>query len=726
MTPRIQILPDHVANQIAAGEVVERPASVVKELVENALDADASRVDVELRNGGKTEIRVADDGMGMAREDALLALDRHATSKIRDAGDLVTVSTLGFRGEALPSIAAVSRFELETAPEGAEVGTRIRARAGRVDGVDEIARRPGTTVTVKGLFHNVPARARFLNSASAETRACTEAVTLLALVNLDVAFRVASNGRELLAVSEADGLGRRVADLWSEEEAGEMVAVDHTAGDMRVGGLIQRPDAARPGGHRRNLFVNGRPFRDRGLNRIVDEAYRTTVPPDAHPSFVLYLSVSPEAVDMNVHPAKAEVRFGERQAVEEAIRAGVRERLADMESTAPLVRSVRERASEADDAALAAGDRRADAVGSASGSDGVVRPASPGSSGDEGEAAGRTPAGNADGATVLAEDGGAEEGSQLAFFVAGPAEPGGATGTDDVSVERPELWQLHDAYVLAATRSGLLIIDQHAAHERVLFEEVMRRFDEGDAPSQRLLFPLTIRLTAAEYSAARELEGLLERVGFEIRTFGDRTVIVHASPHPHPYFDAERCFREMIEELTHGSPLVNSARNQHERIAKSLACKGAVKAGQPLSQEEMRELFDRLFATELPGHEPLRQFYQENGYFPSDPPPSESESLLTLIIGQTPLYWFLTQFFSDVPPMYEMYHYPVLMAGWFGLFFTALNLLPVGQLDGGHILYALVGRRWHRLLARGFVIVLLLSGAIGFLRDMMPLLYDYA
>lgn len=604
MAPRIQILPDHVANQIAAGEVVERPASVVKELVENALDADAGRVDVELRNGGKTEIRVADDGIGMTREDALLALDRHATSKIRDAGDLATVSTLGFRGEALPSIAAVSRFELETAPEGAEVGTRIRARGGRVGGVDEIARRPGTTVTVKGLFHNVPARARFLNSASAETRACTEAVTLLALANLDVAFRVASNGRELLDVAEATGLGRRVADLWSEEEAGEMVAVDHTAGEVRVGGLIQRPDAARPGGHRRYTFVNGRPFRDRGLNRIVDEAYRTTVPPDAHPSFVLYLSVSPEAVDMNVHPAKAEVRFGDRRAVEKAIRAGVRERLADMESTAPLGRSVRERSSEGDDSAFRVAHRSTGDVGSESASGGIAGPGSPGSGGGDGQAAGSAPAGNLDGATVLADDGAPDEGSQLAFFVAGPAEPGDdEIRPGDVSVERPELWQLHDAYVLAATRRGLLIIDQHAAHERVLFEEVMRRFDEGDAPSQRLLFPLTIRLTAAEYSAARELEGLLERVGFEMRPFGDRTVIVHASPHPHPYFDAERCFREMIEELTHGSPLVNSARNQHERIAKSLACKGAVKAGQPLSQEEMRELFDRLFATELPGHD---------------------------------------------------------------------------------------------------------------------------
>ena len=602
MTPRIEILPDHVANQIAAGEVVERPASVVKELVENALDAEAGRVEISLRNGGKTEIRVADDGIGMTRQDALLALDRHATSKIREADDLHRVSSFGFRGEALPSIAAVSRFELETAPEEGEVGTRVRARGGDITSVDEIARRPGTTVTVRGLFQNVPARAKFLRSAGAETRACSEKVTLLALSNLDVAFRLESNGRELLDLPAAGSVRARVRDLWGGEEASELIGVDAGEDDVRVGGLIQRPDAARAGGHRRHLFVNGRPFRDPELNRAVDEAYRTTVAPDVTPTFVLYLSVPPGTVDMNVHPAKAEVRFRRREEVERALRATVRGRLADLEST-PEVGSGGEGAdagageSAGAPGGDAAGEPGGGTSGGRAGSAVRERPApGPGASVGGGPDAGGRPT------AQEGEDG--EDESQLAFFVpegrpGEEREPGG-----ELEAAPPELWQLHDAYLLAATREGLLIVDQHAAHERVLFEEIMERFEgEREGASQRLLFPITVRLDPAEYSAVEELEGLLRSTGYEVSPFGDRTVIIHASPNPHPYFDAERCFREMIDELTHGSPLVDSARNQHERIAKSLACKGAIKAGQPLSQEEMSELFDRLFATELPGHD---------------------------------------------------------------------------------------------------------------------------
>jgi len=607
MSGRIRILPDHVANQIAAGEVVERPASVVKELVENALDAGAGRIEIALRNGGKTEIRVSDDGEGMEREDALLALDRHATSKIRDAGDLQRVSSFGFRGEALPAIAAVSRFVLETAPEGGEVGTRIRARAGRVGSVDEIARRPGTTVTVRGLFQNVPARARFLRSASAETRACSEAVSLLAFSNLGTGFRMESNGRELLELPAVSSLRARIADLWGEEEADEMIEVDRAGEGIRVAGLAERPDAARAGGHRRHLFVNGRPFRDRALNRLVDEAYRTTVPRGVHPSFILYLSVPPETVDVNVHPAKAEVRFGERERVERALRDAVRERLSKLESTARVGPGVREPGGGyggvGEGEIRPAGGSTATTERRGSGADRAGTGAGP-----RGSGAGGRPGGTA--APDFREAGtDADPESQLAFFVPGGGDPeegageAGPPAASAVSARPPELWQLHDSYILAATRGGLLIIDQHAAHERVLFEEIMSRFGGEEGSSQRLLFPITLRLSPAEYSAVEELRSLLEKTGFEVEPFGDRTVVVHGSPNPHPYFDAEACFREMVHELTHGSPLVDSARNQHERIAKSLACKGAIKAGQPLSQSEMAGLFDRLFATELPGHD---------------------------------------------------------------------------------------------------------------------------
>jgi DNA mismatch repair protein MutL len=569
MSPRIHILPDEVANQIAAGEVVERPASVVKELVENALDAGATRIDVSLRNGGKTEIRVADDGCGMDREDALLALDRHATSKIRQAEDLACISSLGFRGEALPSIAAVSRFSLETASEDG-VGTGVRAAGGRVQAADEIARRRGTTVTVTRLFGHVPARAKFLRSAAAETRSASEAVILLALCNLQVGFSLRSNDRELLSLGPAT-LRQRIGQIWGEEEASSLIDLDGPEGEHRVAGLIQRPDEARTG-RRRFTFANGRPFVDRGLGRMVDEAYRTTVVPGLRPDYFLLLNLPAESMDVNVHPAKTEIRFRDRERVERMLVEAVRGRLARISSTPPL-------------------DREPESAG-------VARLLEP-----TGAAPATTAAG--DGAPALVREGSAPD--QFALFmteVGGDEESSEAVEIIPLAAQlRPELWQLHDSYILAATRRGLLIIDQHSAHERVLYEETMRRFRESGGEAQRLLFPLTLTLSPSEYSAAEELAQMLGRVGFEIEPFGERTVIVRSSPNPHEHFDAERCFRDMIHELADGSPLVDAARNQHERIAKSLACKGAIKAGQSLSQEEMADLFDRLFATELPGHD---------------------------------------------------------------------------------------------------------------------------
>jgi len=582
---RVRILPDHVANQIAAGEVVERPASVVKELIENALDAGALSVRIELHNGGKTFIRVADNGEGMNRPDALLALDRHATSKIRTAEDLQRVASFGFRGEALPSIAAVSRFEMETAPADGGQATRIRVTGGRIVSTDEIARRPGTTVTVRSLFQSVPARAKFLRAAGAETRAVSEAVLLLALSHLRTAFHLESNGRELLNLPATVSPAERVATIWGSEEAGQLLEVDDEVNGIRIGGLVQRPDAARASGGRRYLLVNGRPFRDPTLVRAVDDAYRTTVAPGLRPTFVLYLRLTGDGVDVNVHPAKAEVRFSDPVRVREALAGAVRSRLAAVSSAPGLAPDVGPAGPDAPSTGRPARMRETSAPMVAE------RPPRAG----PGEAPEDAP-------------------PQLAFFVSRGADVPGTPGDGGAGSEpppigevsrtaRPHAWQLHDAYILVSTRDGLLIVDQHSAHERVLFEEIMERFEGGGAESQRLLFPLTLRLSPAEFASVEELGGMLRAVGFEVDAFGDRTVIIHAAPNPHPHFDAEACFRDMVSELTHGSELVNSARNQHERIAKSMACKGAIKAGQPLSRPEMEELVDRLFATELPGHD---------------------------------------------------------------------------------------------------------------------------
>jgi DNA mismatch repair protein MutL len=567
-TGGVQILPDHVANQIAAGEVVERPASVVKELAENAVDAGARRIEVALRNGGKTEILVSDDGSGMSREDAVLALDRHATSKIRSVDDLRSVRSFGFRGEALPSIAAVSRFELHTALSPEE-GVRARVDFGRIRSVDDVPRRRGTTVTIRALFHDLPARAKFLRSSAAETRAAGEALVLLALANPAVGFRFESNRRASMDLAPSRDWLERIGQLWGDL-APTLIPVEEAGGPVRVRGFVQRPDAARARGGRRYTFVNGRPFRDPALLRLVDEAFRTTVVEGLRPSLFLRIEAPPESVDVNVHPAKAEVRFRDRASVEAAVRGAVRAALARLDSTTPV------------------------------GVPGAAPDPAPASSPGRGaKPRGESPA----------------ERPQFALFVSGrddadgPAAPGPEAGAGgqgaaaEAAFVGPELWRLHDRYILAATREGLLIVDQHSAHERVLYEEIMARFEAGGGTSQALLFPVTLQFSPPEAEALEDLSGLLARQGFELEPFGERTWILTAAPQPHARFDAERCLREMVRELAEGSPLVNAARSQHERLAMSMACKGAIKAGEHISPEEARELFDRLFATPLPGHD---------------------------------------------------------------------------------------------------------------------------
>ncbi|HEV2150027.1 MAG TPA: DNA mismatch repair endonuclease MutL [Longimicrobiaceae bacterium] len=602
MPRRIHVLPERLANQIAAGEVVERPASVVKELVENALDAGATRVEIVLRNGGKTEIRVSDDGWGMGRDDALLSLDRHATSKIRDPADLARIRTLGFRGEALPSIASVSRLVLETAERDGD-GTRVVVSGGQTQAVEGCARRRGTTVSVRSLFFNVPARAKFLRSAAAESRAVSEVATTLALAHPEIGFTLESNDREVLALPSAPTLAARVAGIWGGDMADELMPVAHREGPAALTGLVQRPHSATPGGRRAYLFVNGRPFTERLLVRAADRGYHTTIPQGVHPSLFLFVEVPDGDVDVNVHPAKAEVRFRDRAAIERLVEEGVRAALSVLESTPAIgrrdpveavpsygsghsptymrgdtgLRATRE-------AAVFGEPRREGANGARPGFGSLPAPRAPRAPRDE---------------------------PQMALFFSGApaadagagAEAGGRDDEPEVQAAPPVMWQVHNTYILAETRTGLILVDQHSAHERVLYEELVQGLATGERASQRLLFPLTLRLSPAEYGMVQEVSGILLRAGFEIEPFGGRAVIVHGVPNPHPHFDAERCLREMIAELTEGSELVDSVRSQGERIALSFACKGAIKAGQKLSQEEMRELFDRLFATELPYHD---------------------------------------------------------------------------------------------------------------------------
>src|SRR6266566_4789462 len=499
LTAKIAVLSQQVADQIAAGEVVERPASVVKELVENALDAGARAIRVEIENGGKTLIRVSDDGEGMSRGDAELALARHATSKIRDAADLIGVGTFGFRGEALPAIASVSRFELETSPDGRS-GTRIRVVGGKCEAVEDAVRQHGTTVTVRALFFNTPARRKFLRAQATETRAAAEVVTLLALARPDVAFRLASDDRVLIDVPPAEQAIDRLHGLWGRELASTLVAVAHREGPLEVRGFAQRPAQAKPAGRRGCVFVRGRPIRDPFILRAAEAGYRSTIAPGDRPSLILFLDLPGDAVDVNVHPAKLEVRFRDKFFVEKVVEEAVRRALGPLAAAAPL--------------------------------------------GTGGE--------------VL-----------------------GASG----------VW----------TELGLAIVDQHSAHERVLYESVMRHLQGDGAPAQRLLLPLTLEFAPPELEAIAAHGEALRRVGYEIEPLSGRAVVVHTAPNPHPRFDAARCLQELVADLAGGR--FGALANRLERFAATFACHAAVKAGQRLEPEETRELVMRLLTATLPAHD---------------------------------------------------------------------------------------------------------------------------
>ena len=538
MNARIAVLPDQVADQIAAGEVVERPASVVKELVENALDAGARSVRIVIETGGKTLIRVSDDGEGMSRPDAELALARHATSKIHAAADLIGVGTFGFRGEALPAIASVSRFELETSPDGS-TGTRVSVVGGKLDTVEDAVRQRGTTVVVRGLFFNTPARRKFLRAQATETRAAVEAATVLALIRPDVAFSLTSDDRVLLDVGPAARPIDRVHALWGRQLADTLLPVKHREGPLEVTGFAQRPSQAKPAGRKGYVFVRGRPIRDPFIVRAAEAGYRSTIAPGDRPSVFLFLDLPGDAVDVNVHPTKLEVRFRDKFFVERVVEESVRRALAPLEASATI-----------------------GGVGNVNG--GV---------------------GDASGGVGVALD----------FF------PRDAASPDTRHPTPPSLLQVFDTYLLFQSDSGVAIVDQHSAHERVLYEGVMRQLTGDGAPAQRLLLPLTLEFTPSELEAIDQHRELLQRVGYEVEGFSGRTVVVHTAPNPHPRFDATRCLQELVADLAGGR--FGGWANRLERFAATFACRAAIKAGQRLDPEEARELVTLLLTATLPAHD---------------------------------------------------------------------------------------------------------------------------
>ncbi|MEO8579254.1 MAG: DNA mismatch repair endonuclease MutL [Gemmatimonadales bacterium] len=562
--PLISILPSAVADQIAAGEVVERPSSVVKELVENSIDAGATAIEISLEDGGRKMIRVSDDGTGMSAEDLPLALARHGTSKITKASDLVGVATFGFRGEALPAIASVSQFEIQTAAADGE-GTAMKVSGGTMSPAEPIARRRGTTVSVGQLFYNIPARLKFMRSARSEYRSAVESLTALALTQPSVRIHLSHDGKNALTLPPVSSVRSRLGAIWGGRYAEDLLDVEDVAGPIHTSGLVQRPADVGTSTRRTFLAINGRAVRDAGIARAVETAYRSTIIAGVRPSFFLNITLPADAVDVNVHPAKAEVRFRDRWNTERAVETAVRRALGTLDSAASL------------------GFR---------GSSFSLRP---------------EPLSQNPGSEILRPQ--ADRGAPLFTGIetgdqAEAEEYATAVSPEDVAVSAPAippLFQLRRTYIAFEHEDGLVLIDQHSAHERVLYEQFMHTLESGAAPAQRLLLPLTLHLGPAEGEAFDANREYLERLGFEVEGFGGHTLIVNTVPMPHQRFDAERCLRETLDALT--GDRVAGAAAKHERLAATVACKAAIKAGEELSQGEMRSLFASLRDTTLPAHD---------------------------------------------------------------------------------------------------------------------------
>ncbi len=587
---KIRILPDSIANKIAAGEVVERPASVVKELVENALDAGAGRVRVDVEAGGKKHIRVADDGGGMGRDDALLAFERHATSKLRQAEDLLSVATLGFRGEALPSIAAVSRLVLETRAAEEQAGTRVEVHGGRMLDVKEAGLPAGTSVTARDLFYNVPARRKFLRSESTELSHIASLVTHYALAYPGMGFVLATPTGDLLNVAPVSGLRERFFQVFGAETLEQMVDLGELRGELplsgsapgeepaasqglRLTGFVSRPQVQKANRNSIFIFVNRRLVRDRLILHALSEAYRNVIPPGTFPVALLFLEMPYEEVDVNVHPSKTEVRFRHQSLVHDFVRDALRQRLAETRpvSTFPVtpgpVLAPQPAFTLQPPRPLPESGRLAFEAGAGGPGAGLH-----GASGPERLWAPEAPPAEA--------------------AIPPPAE---APALGDL---RP-LGQLQESFIVAASPEGLWIIDQHVAHERVLFEQVLRkRNGRQRLEGQQLLMPYILRLTPAQQAALEEIRAELEANGFEMEPFGHSTVAVKASPAGVPPQEIEKLLLELLDNREPVRSM--SMETVTRRVAASVACHAAIKVNMPLDLRKMEWLLGALARTECP------------------------------------------------------------------------------------------------------------------------------
>lgn len=647
---RIRILSDQVANQIAAGEVVDRPASVVKELLENALDAGATRVRVEVEAGGRKLIRISDDGCGMSRDDALLAFERHATSKLRSADDLLSIATLGFRGEALPSIASVARVILETSTgDASEPGTRLEIAGGKILHVDDAALPRGTTISVADLFFNTPARRKFLRAESTELSHVTALVTHYALVHPDKHFELVSSSHTLVSAPPVARTAERIYQIFGKDTLAQLLPVaaetafdrvgipepppwkrdpdepQRQPGQLRSSGFYSKPELQKLNRNSIYIFVNKRLIRDRLLLHAITEAYRNVIPPTSFPVVLLFLEMPPEEVDVNVHPAKTEVRFRQGSMIHDFVRDSLRNALIKARPAAAFLSAL-------DSAPLASPTLMPPAGSPLPGepSPDVATSEAP-EDGSDAQNFRLTPRQSSPAPVRLPFEPGPFAGAMATTAAAllqaellAPLLENGAesdlsansptTATAEIEAEQSAqtlnhlgalkpLGQLRESFILATGADGLWIIDQHVAHERVLFEKILRDRDVEKVQRQRLLMPLLVELKPSQMVVFAQVADELEKNGFEVEPFGPQTLAVKAAPVGLEGAMLERTLTQVIEQSSGDAE--QAALNQdltslRTRVAASIACHAAIKVNTPLDPIRMEWLLLELAKTEHP------------------------------------------------------------------------------------------------------------------------------
>jgi DNA mismatch repair protein MutL len=580
---KVRILPDRVANQIAAGEVIERPAAVVKELVENALDAGATRIEVEFRSGGRALMRVEDNGHGMTRDDALLALERHATSKIAEATDLDRLASYGFRGEALPSIASVSRFELQTREAGSEAGTEILVNGGRLVHVRDCGRPVGTRIEVSHLFNSVPARRKFLKSDQTESAHIVHGVRLYALACPGTSFTLIEDGRVIFRSPECPSLADRVAEIFGRQIAEALVPIESLEPGLRLRGLIGRPGVGRATRHEMIVFVNSRPVDSRTLNYALIESYHESLPKGRYPLAFVFFECDPAAVDVNVHPAKREVRFRSEVQVRGFVIRAVLQRLRELGAGGPvsgLVPSGEAGTAGAPVPGVGGGSAAAEPAPGPPAGFPTARPPVPASL----PPTGRPP-------------------SPVPFSAAAPATPVRPLPGGPPPAAAAPAWRFvglaHGNYALFETAAGLVLLDRRAAHERVWFERLREQFRAGTVPSQRLLLPVPIELDAIASALLLDRLRFLQAHGFEVGEFGRNFFRIEAVPAWMEPADAEPFLRDLVGAFREGTIPDRNADLAREELAR-LAVAKAVRLPPGGGEPEMRALVAQLFATAAP------------------------------------------------------------------------------------------------------------------------------